>query len=87
MSIHDNVILLKMFNQGEIARYLLAQPERPEERSHKLQYVFGNGLRPQIWETFTTRFNIPRVVEFYGKFASLNEGTNSKLFMIKNIIS
>ena len=84
MSIHDNVILLKMFNQGEIARYLLAQPEKPEERSHKLQYVFGNGLRPQIWETFTTRFNIPRVVEFYGKLASFNKNKNSKLFKSPN---
>ena len=28
--------------------------------------MFGNGLRPQIWETFTQRFNIPNIAEFYG---------------------
>ena len=61
-----------MYIKGEIARYLLAQPEKPEEKQHKLKYVFGNGLRPQIWETFTSRFNIPRVVEFYGKLMLTN---------------
>jgi solute carrier family 27 fatty acid transporter 1/4 len=28
--------------------------------------VFGNGLRPQIWNQFVKRFNIPHVCEFYG---------------------
>jgi len=28
--------------------------------------VFGNGLRPQIWEEFQKRFNIGHVAEFYG---------------------
>ena len=28
--------------------------------------MFGNGLRPQIWDLFVRRFNIPRVGEFYG---------------------
>ena len=26
----------------------------------------GNGLRPDIWETFQERFAIPRIREFYG---------------------
>ena len=26
----------------------------------------GNGLRPDIWETFQSRFDIPCIVEFYG---------------------
>ena len=26
----------------------------------------GNGLRPQIWNEFKTRFNIPFIGEFYG---------------------
>ena len=60
-------VIMLLIYKGEIARYLLAQPVIPEERQHSLQYVFGNGLRPQIWETFIHRFNIPRVVEFYGK--------------------
>ena len=28
--------------------------------------MFGNGLRPQIWEQFTQRFAIPKIGEFYG---------------------
>jgi solute carrier family 27 fatty acid transporter 1/4 len=28
--------------------------------------MFGNGLRPQIWEPFQKRFNVERICEFYG---------------------
>lgn len=28
--------------------------------------AIGNGLRPDIWTEFQTRFNIPRIGEFYG---------------------
>ncbi|KAB7496745.1 Long-chain fatty acid transport protein 1 [Armadillidium nasatum] len=28
--------------------------------------MFGNGVRPQIWNEFTERFNMPRIAEFYG---------------------
>ena len=28
--------------------------------------MIGNGLRPEVWEGFVSRFNIPHVVEFYG---------------------
>ncbi|XP_071034549.1 long-chain fatty acid transport protein 1 isoform X3 [Parasteatoda tepidariorum] len=51
---------------GELCRYLLAQPEKPQERQHKLRLIYGNGLRPQIWENFVSRFNIPNVGELYG---------------------
>jgi len=51
---------------GEICRYLLSAPETPEEKRHSVQIMFGNGLRPQIWEQFTQRFAIPRIGEFYG---------------------
>jgi solute carrier family 27 fatty acid transporter 1/4 len=51
---------------GEICRYLLNTPECPEERQHKVRLMFGNGLRPQIWEKFVKRFNVPRIAEFYG---------------------
>jgi hypothetical protein len=49
---------------GEICRYLLATPVVPEERQHKVRIMFGNGLRPQIWKEFVTRFNIPSIAEF-----------------------
>ena len=28
--------------------------------------MFGNGLRPQIWEEFVKRFGIEKIAEFYG---------------------
>ncbi len=51
---------------GELCRYLVNQPEHPEERTHKLKLAFGNGLRPDVWERMQQRFRIPRIVEFYG---------------------
>jgi len=51
---------------GELCRYLVNQPEHELERSHKLRLVFGNGLRPEVWKTFQTRFAIPEILEFYG---------------------
>jgi len=51
---------------GEICRYLLATPPRPEEKTHKVRMMFGNGMRPQIWEEFVKRFNVPLIAEIYG---------------------
>merc|ERR1712071_253006 len=51
---------------GETCRYLLAAAPSAEERSHKIRLMFGNGLRPQIWEEFVRRFQIPNIAEFYG---------------------
>lgn len=51
---------------GEICRYLLTQPDKPEDKLHKIRIMCGNGLRVQIWEEFVERFNIGRVIEIYG---------------------
>ncbi len=51
---------------GELCRYLLNQPLSPLERGHKVRAITGNGLRPEIWREFQSRFAIPRIVEFYG---------------------
>jgi len=51
---------------GEICRYLLSVPESPEDKSHKVEIMWGNGLRPAIWKQFTERFNIKYIGEFYG---------------------
>jgi acyl-CoA synthetase (AMP-forming)/AMP-acid ligase II len=51
---------------GELCRYLLNQPERPEERSHRVRVITGNGLRPDIWARFQERFRVPLIREFYG---------------------
>ncbi len=50
---------------GEVCRYLLAQPPGPADRAHRVRIAVGNGLRPEIWDDFTERFGIGRVVEFY----------------------
>ncbi len=51
---------------GELCRYLVNQPEHPGEQTHKIRLAFGNGLRPEIWETVRRRFHIPDILEFYG---------------------
>lgn len=51
---------------GEFCRYLLAQPEHPEERRHDVRFAVGNGLRPDIWQEFQERFGIAHISEFYG---------------------
>jgi fatty-acyl-CoA synthase len=58
---------------GEICRYLLNQPPKPTDRAHRVRMIAGNGLRPEIWEEFTTRFGIARVCEFY----AASEGTTA----------
>ena len=51
---------------GELCRYLLNSPPDIAERDHRLRVAVGNGLRPDIWNTFVERFNIPLMREFYG---------------------
>ncbi len=51
---------------GELCRYLLNAPPSRFERDHKIRAITGNGLRPEIWTNFQTRFAIPKIVEFYG---------------------
>jgi len=51
---------------GELCRYLLNQPEQPDDRDNKVRVIVGNGLRPEIWHQFKSRFGIARIAEFYG---------------------
>ena len=50
---------------GETARYLLNSPPSPQDRNHKIRCMYGNGLRPDVWEQFRDRFGIPEVIEFF----------------------
>jgi fatty-acyl-CoA synthase len=50
---------------GELCRYLVNCPRHPQERSHRLRLCCGNGLRPDIWTEFQSRFAIPSIIEFY----------------------
>lgn len=57
---------------GELLRYLLNQPPNAEDRDHRVRAILGNGLRPELWQSFKSRFGIERVHEFY----AASEGTN-----------
>ncbi|NQD95134.1 long-chain-acyl-CoA synthetase, partial [Pseudomonas sp. CrR25] len=50
---------------GELCRYLLNQPECPQEKNNSLRSMIGNGLRPSIWAEFKARFGVERITEFY----------------------
>ena len=65
---------------GELCRYLLNQPQKHTDRSHKVRVITGNGLRPEMWDEFTERFGIKRVCEFY----AASEG-NSVFINIFNV--
>jgi len=51
---------------GELCRYLANHPETPNERAHKIRLIFGNGLRPDVWDVMLDRFKVGGVLEFYG---------------------
>lgn len=49
-----------------MCRYLLAQPNRPSDKQHSVRIAYGNGLRPQVWREFQSRFGIGKIGEYYG---------------------
>jgi fatty-acyl-CoA synthase len=51
---------------GELCRYLVNCPPQEGERGHGIRLAFGNGLRPDVWSEFQSRFEIPQILEFYG---------------------
>jgi citronellyl-CoA synthetase len=51
---------------GELCRYLLNTPRRPDDHLSPLTTMMGNGLRPDVWHEFKSRFGIQRIAEFYG---------------------
>jgi fatty-acyl-CoA synthase len=61
---------------GELCRYLVNTPCQPMEAEHSLRMACGNGLRPEVWAPFQTRFKIPRILEYYasteGNFSLYN---------------
>ena len=50
---------------GELCRYLVATPPRPEAKSKRLRLAIGNGLSPEVWRPFLDRFGPLRILEFY----------------------
>lgn len=61
---------------GELCRYLTNAPPSPLDKGHNVNMAWGNGMRPDVWEVFRDRFNIPVINELYaatdGMGASFN---------------
>lgn len=51
---------------GEIVRYLLAAPPRPDDRDHTLRAMCGAGLRADHWRAFIDRFGVADIIEGLG---------------------
>lgn len=75
---------------GETLRYLLGvSPEfdpvtgEDLDKKHKIRLAFGNGLRPDIWNRFKKRFNVPTIAEFY----AATEGTTGSWNISSNDFS
>ncbi|XP_001603871.2 long-chain fatty acid transport protein 4 [Nasonia vitripennis] len=66
---------------GEMCRYLLSAPPRPEDSTHPVRLMVGNGMRPQIWQNFVNRFKIEQVTEVYGS----SEG-NANIVNVDNTV-
>ncbi|EPS30478.1 Isopenicillin N epimerase component 1 [Penicillium oxalicum] len=75
---------------GETLRYILGSPAEIDpvtgenlDKKHKIRVAFGNGLRPDIWNRFKDRFNIPTIAEFY----AATEGTSGQWNLSSNDFS
>ncbi|NAV69348.1 hypothetical protein, partial [Salmonella sp. zj-f50] len=51
---------------GEICRFLLTEPERPDDKEHTLRILLGTGLAPEIWEQWVRRFGPMNIFESWG---------------------
>lgn len=49
-----------------MCRFLLTVPPSEYDTRHKVRLMYGNGLRPQIWESFVKRFGVKQIGELYG---------------------
>ena len=50
---------------GETARYLINTPPSDLDKKHNVRVMYGNGLRPDVWQRFVDRFGIEVVGEFF----------------------
>lgn len=40
--------------------------QKLNDRSHRVRFALGNGIRPEVWREFTSRFGNIQIAEFYG---------------------
>lgn len=62
---------------GEICRYLLNAEKSDLDTTHRVTKIIGNGMRPDVWQEFKSRFNIPTIYEFYSASESNIVFTNT----------
>ena len=67
----------KFIYVGELCRYLMNLPPSDRDRDNPITQISGNGLRPDIWESFQKRFNINKIVEIYGATEAVGMTINS----------
>ena len=67
----------KFIYVGELCRYLMNLPPSEGDKDNPITQISGNGLRPDIWESFQKRFNISKIVEIYGATEAVGMTINS----------
>ena len=67
----------KFIYVGELCRYLMNLPPSEGDKDNPITQISGNGLRPDIWESFQKRFNIKKIVEIYGATEAVGMTINS----------
>jgi fatty-acyl-CoA synthase len=55
---------------GEICRYLMSQPERPDDKDHPLRAMTGTSMNTELWHRFQERFDVPEIYEGFGSTES-----------------
>lgn len=50
---------------GELCRYLLHTKQSADDWDNPIVKCAGNGLKPEIWDEFKSRFGLNRIGEFY----------------------
>ncbi|WP_062270303.1 long-chain-acyl-CoA synthetase [Endozoicomonas arenosclerae] len=51
---------------GEICRYLVNQPEQPNDKEHTLKRMTGAGVSTEVWQRFIERFGEVEIYEGWG---------------------
>jgi len=51
---------------GALPNLLLAQPEKPSDRAHRVKTLFAPGTAAPVWEPFMQRFGVEEIIEGYG---------------------
>lgn len=55
---------------GEICRFLLSSPARPDDKEHSLRKMSGTGLAPETWTQWVERFGPAQIFESWGSTES-----------------